>query len=73
MITKYHSDQAHVEYVTHLAQYVFICLQPLNKLDEIHLKYVTLAVFLHDIGHFIGHREHHEHLREYVTQASFST
>lgn len=63
MITKYHGDQVHVEYVSHLAKQLFISLQSLHKLDEIHLKYLTLAAFLHDIGHFIGNREHHQHSR----------
>ncbi|MEW9671645.1 HD domain-containing protein [Ammoniphilus sp. 3BR4] len=71
MITKYHSDQAHVEYVSHLAQHLFTSLQTLHKLDEIHLKYVTLAAYLHDIGHFIGKREHHEHSRYLIMHDRF--
>ncbi|WP_240688977.1 HD domain-containing protein [Ammoniphilus sp. YIM 78166] len=63
MVKKYQAERKHHKYVTELTQQLFDLLQPLHKLDQNDLELVALAANLHDLGHFIGKKEHHEHSR----------
>lgn len=66
LIKKYQADQEHHEYVTELTQQLFHLLHPLHQLDDSDLEFVTLAASLHDLGHFIGKKGHHEHSRYFI-------
>jgi len=63
MLVKYASPktQAHSRHVAGLSLQLFDTLVTVHRLDSSWRETVYAAALLHDIGHFISKRKHHEH------------
>jgi exopolyphosphatase / guanosine-5'-triphosphate,3'-diphosphate pyrophosphatase len=58
---KYHAEMAHAEQVARLAGTMFTALADEHRLRPRHALLLAVAAILHDIGFFIGPRNHHKH------------
>jgi exopolyphosphatase/pppGpp-phosphohydrolase len=59
LMTKYQTDEPHVRHVAKLADTLFDKLGALHRLEERDRLTLELAAYLHDIGHFVGEKDHH--------------
>lgn len=66
---KFAGDASHAEKVTEIATQIFKQTRPLHKLPYSYLLILQVASLLHDIGHFVDDRKHHQH-SEYLIMAS---
>lgn len=63
MLVKYAASktQAHSRHVAGLSLQLFDALASVHRLDASWREIVCAAALLHDVGHFISKRKHHEH------------
>ncbi|WP_166241797.1 HD domain-containing protein [Paenibacillus turpanensis] len=60
-IRKYQTDLAHVRHVAALSGKLFRELISVHKLDASCSELLEVSALMHDVGHFISERKHHEH------------
>lgn len=63
---KYAANVAHAAQVARLVQRLFQDLAPLHRLEVVDGHLLVLGAWLHDLGHYIAARKHHEHSAQII-------